>query len=106
MIDSHLHLWTLDTFVAGGVRHYSWLGPQHGALFRSFGEDEARETLDAAGVRGAVLVQADDSVADTESVGVWCCGVDSAGLAGGSGRTVAPLHGSSGLQRCAAPDPR
>ncbi|MET3904705.1 amidohydrolase family protein [Paenarthrobacter sp. 4246] len=68
MIDSHLHVWTLDTFVTGGVQHYSWLGPQHGALFRSFGEDEARETLDAAGVRGAVLVQADDSVADTENM--------------------------------------
>ncbi|WP_309075713.1 amidohydrolase family protein [Paenarthrobacter sp.] len=68
MIDSHLHLWTLDSFVTGGVRHYPWLGPQHGELFRSFGEDEARETLDAAGVRGAVLVQADDTVADTESM--------------------------------------
>lgn len=68
MIDSHLHVWTLDTFVTGGLRHYSWLGPQHGELFRSFGEDEARQTLDAAGVRGAVLVQADDSVADTESM--------------------------------------
>jgi L-fuconolactonase len=68
VIDSHLHLWTLDTFVTGGVRHYPWLGPQHGELYRSFGEDEARETLDAAGVRGAVLVQADDTVADTESM--------------------------------------
>ncbi|VXB86585.1 Putative amidohydrolase family protein [Arthrobacter sp. 9V] len=68
MIDSHLHLWTLDTFVTGGVRHYPWLGPQHGALFRTYGEDEARQTLEAAGVRGAVLVQADDSVADTESM--------------------------------------
>ncbi|MCM0618125.1 amidohydrolase family protein [Paenarthrobacter sp. TYUT067] len=68
MIDSHLHLWTLDTFVTGGARHYPWLGPQYGELFRSFGEDEARQTLDAAGVRGAVLVQADDSVADTESM--------------------------------------
>ncbi|MGF6835262.1 L-fuconolactonase [Paenarthrobacter sp. TE4293] len=68
MIDSHLHLWTVDTFVTGGVRPYSWLGPQHGALFRSFGEDEARETLEAAGVRGAVLVQADDTVADTEAM--------------------------------------
>nr|WP_306422849.1 amidohydrolase family protein [Paenarthrobacter aurescens] len=58
----------MDTFVTGGLRHYAWLGPQHGALFRSFGEDEARETLDAAGVRGAVLVQADDTVADTESM--------------------------------------
>jgi len=68
VIDSHLHLWTVDTFVTGGVQHYSWLGPQHGELFRSFGEDEARETLDAAGVRGAVLVQADDTIADTESM--------------------------------------
>ncbi|MFW0773808.1 amidohydrolase family protein [Paenarthrobacter nitroguajacolicus] len=68
MIDSHLHLWTLDSFVTGGVRHYSWLGPQHGPLFRSFGEDEAHEALDAAGVRGAVLVQADDTVADTENM--------------------------------------
>ena len=68
MIDSHLHLWTLDTFVTGGVRHYPWLGPQHGALFRTYGEDEARQTLEAAAVRGAVLVQADDSVADTESM--------------------------------------
>jgi L-fuconolactonase len=68
VIDSHLHLWTLDTFVTGGERHYSWLRPQHGPLFRSFGADEARETLDAAGVRGAVLVQADDTIADTESM--------------------------------------
>ncbi|ASN21891.1 amidohydrolase family protein [Arthrobacter sp. YN] len=68
MIDSHLHLWTVDSFVTGGVRSYGWLGPQHGALYRSFGEDEARETLEAAGVRGAVMVQADDTVADTESM--------------------------------------
>ncbi|MEV7607416.1 amidohydrolase family protein [Paenarthrobacter sp. NPDC089322] len=68
MIDAHLHLWNLDTFVTGGVRAYSWLGPQHGALYRSFGEDEAREVLDAAGVRGAVLVQADDTLEDTESM--------------------------------------
>ncbi len=68
MIDSHLHLWTLDTFVTGGVRPYSWLGPQHGALFRSYGEDEAHESLVAAGVRGAVLVQADDTEADTEAM--------------------------------------
>lgn len=68
MIDSHLHLWTLDTFVTGGERPYPWLGPQHGALFRSFGEDEAGETLEAAGVRAAVLVQADDTIADTDSM--------------------------------------
>src|SRR4029453_836972 len=68
VIDAHLHLWNLDAFVTGGVRPYSWLGPQHGALFRSFGEDEAGGGLAEAGIRGAVLVQADDTVADTESM--------------------------------------
>ncbi|MGO4250326.1 amidohydrolase [Paenarthrobacter sp. RAF54_2] len=68
MIDAHLHLWNLDAFVTGGVRPYSWLGPQHGALFRNFGEDEAAEALAAAGIRGAVLVQADDTLADTQSM--------------------------------------
>ncbi|WP_426004534.1 amidohydrolase family protein [Paenarthrobacter sp. NyZ202] len=68
MIDAHLHLWSLETFVTGGVRPYAWLGPQHGRLFRSFQEEEAREVLEAAGMRGAVLVQADDTMADTESM--------------------------------------
>jgi L-fuconolactonase len=58
-VDSHLHLWDLST---GG---YRWLGPQHGELFRSFPAAEAAETLAAAGVDRAVLVQADDSVRDT-----------------------------------------
>jgi L-fuconolactonase len=76
MIDSHLHLWDLhleepvdpgqspDRDSAG--RPYSWLGPQHGSLFRSYGETEAHETLVEAGVDGAVLVQADDTLLDTE----------------------------------------
>lgn len=62
LIDAHLHLWKLEPGA------YSWLGPQHGALFRSFGPAEAAGTLDAAGVRGAVLVQADDTLADTEAM--------------------------------------
>lgn len=66
MIDSHLHLWDLDVGSATGA--YAWLGPQHGDLFRSYGAAEARETLAAAGVGGAVLVQADDTLADTESM--------------------------------------
>ncbi|BCW08303.1 amidohydrolase family protein [Arthrobacter sp. NtRootA1] len=68
MIDAHLHLWDLDDSASGGARSYSWLGPQHGALFRSFGSDEAGEVLAEAGIRGAVLVQADDTVADTQSM--------------------------------------
>ncbi|MFJ5958698.1 amidohydrolase family protein [Paenarthrobacter sp. NPDC092416] len=82
MIDSHLHVWDLGPLPepnvgaqpgsgvgsGDGQRPYSWLGPQHGALFRTFGEDEAGTVLEAAGVRGAVLVQADDTVADTHSM--------------------------------------
>lgn len=102
MIDAHLHLWSLDTFVTGGVRPYAWLGPQHGPLFRSFGEDEAREVLGAAGMRGAVLVQADDTVADTENMlGVaarhaWVLGVV------GWVRLDAPSEAAAQLDRFAA----
>lgn len=72
MIDSHLHLWELTPATeqpsgpGAQPRPYSWLGPQHGSLFRSYGEAEAHETLADAGVGGAVLVQADDALADTE----------------------------------------
>jgi L-fuconolactonase len=68
VIDSHLHLWELPAEGPdnNAPRPYPWLGPQHGGLFRSYGEAEALETLDAAGVSGAVLVQADDTVADTD----------------------------------------
>jgi L-fuconolactonase len=80
VIDSHLHLWELGPELGpgpgpsaggpdgGSPRPYAWLGPQHGGLFRSYGEAEARENLDAASVGGAVLVQADDTPADTESM--------------------------------------
>lgn len=68
MIDSHLHLWDLGPGAAVGPRPYAWLGPQHGGLFRSYGEEEAWDTLEAAGVEGAILVQADDTVADTEAM--------------------------------------
>ncbi|WP_457964230.1 amidohydrolase family protein [Arthrobacter sp. D1-29] len=79
MIDSHLHLWDLQSANQpletgrsleqdGAARPYSWLGPQHGALFRSFGEAEAQQTISDAGVSAAVLVQADDTLADTESM--------------------------------------
>lgn len=59
MIDTHLHLWDLER------GSYEWLGPQHGALHRSFHPDEAERELAATGVRSAVLVQAEDSIEDT-----------------------------------------
>ena len=62
VIDAHLHLWDLS---GGG---YCWLGPQHGPLHRSFSAQEAEGELRAAGVDAAVLVQAEDSEADTEAM--------------------------------------
>jgi L-fuconolactonase len=62
IIDSHLHLWDLE---AG---EYAWLGPQHGPLHRSFTAEEAERELADAGVDAAVLVQAEDSEADTRAM--------------------------------------
>lgn len=59
VIDSHLHLWDRR------VSDYAWLGPQHGDLDADFDAERAQRVLSAAGVDAAVIVQADDSVADT-----------------------------------------
>ncbi|KHL13178.1 L-fuconolactonase [Mumia flava] len=61
-IDAHLHVWDL----ASG--DYEWLGPEHGALHRSFTSAEASRQLAAAGVDAAVLVQAADTEADTRTM--------------------------------------
>jgi L-fuconolactonase len=61
-IDAHLHLWDLE---GGG---YGWLRPEHGELYRSFGAEEAGAELTAAGIDAAILVQADDTRDDTESM--------------------------------------
>lgn len=61
-IDSHLHLWKL----APG--RYSWLTQAHGVLYNTFTAEQARGTLSAAGVDQAILVQADDTAADTQTM--------------------------------------
>ena len=58
-IDAHMHVWDLD------VGEYAWLGPQHGPIYRTFTPGQAKVELDAAGLDGAVLVQAEDSARDT-----------------------------------------
>ena len=58
-IDAHLHLWQRD------VSEYAWITPSLGPLFADFGPAEAQAELDAAGIDAAVLVQAEDSAADT-----------------------------------------
>lgn len=59
IVDTHLHLWHL------GRSSYSWLTPQHGDLYRTFAPREAQERLSRAGIERAVLVQADDTIADS-----------------------------------------
>jgi L-fuconolactonase len=61
VIDTHLHLWDL----AGD---YAWLTPAYGPIYRTFTPDEAAAELARAGVDRAVLVQAADTYADTESM--------------------------------------
>ncbi|MGJ6979291.1 amidohydrolase family protein [Aestuariimicrobium soli] len=70
VIDTHLHLWDLGrrTDDPGA---YPWLGPQHGDLFRDHLPAEARQVLDQAGVDRAVLVQAEDSLAETDLMLDW-----------------------------------
>jgi L-fuconolactonase len=58
-VDAHLHLWDL------GVSEYAWLGPEFGALYASWTPEQAALELEAAGMQGAVLVQAEDSRVDT-----------------------------------------
>jgi L-fuconolactonase len=63
LIDAHLHLW--DT----GRLRYEWLQrPGNAAINRTFGFEDFRVRAEAAGVDRAVLVQADDSAADTEAM--------------------------------------
>lgn len=59
-IDSHLHVWTL------GDSPYSWLSSAPVQLRRTFELGEARTHLEAAGVEAVVLVQADDTWAETQ----------------------------------------
>ena len=58
-IDAHLHLWDLS------VSEYSWLGPQFGPLFADWSAEQAGPELRRAGMDGAILVQAEDSLVDT-----------------------------------------
>jgi L-fuconolactonase len=59
VVDAHLHVWDLAR--AG----YPWLGPERGALYATFAPEQAAGELAAHGIRGAVLVQAEDSTAET-----------------------------------------
>lgn len=60
IIDSHLHIWDLS------VSGYEWISPEVHSLYRNFLAPSAHAQLKSAGVQNAILVQADDSISDTE----------------------------------------
>jgi L-fuconolactonase len=60
VVDAHLHLWDLQRSA------YSWITPELGPLHATITAERAHAELTAAGVDSAVLVQAEDSVTDTE----------------------------------------
>lgn len=61
-VDSHLHLWDLS---GGG---YRWVTPDLGALHATFAPEDAAAVLQDGGMDAAVLVQADDTLADTQAM--------------------------------------
>lgn len=59
-IDSHHHLWT----IARG--DYGWLTPALGPIYRDFTTADLEHHLTAAGIDRTIVVQAADTVAETE----------------------------------------
>lgn len=59
-IDSHQHFWT----IARG--DYGWMSPELGPIYRDFGPDDLTPLMEAAGIDKSIVVQAADTVAETE----------------------------------------
>ncbi len=62
VIDAHQHFWNLAEVA------YPWLNAGHGPLFRTFTPEDLEPTLRAHDVRATVLVQAANSLADTDAM--------------------------------------
>ena len=60
MIDAHLHLWQI------GRHDCIWPTPELAAIYRDFGLADVLPQAQAAGITGAVLVQSQESDADTD----------------------------------------
>lgn len=66
VVDAHLHVWRLPR--GPGDSPYAWLTPGLGPLHVDVDADRAGRELAAHGVHRAVLVQADDTLADTAAM--------------------------------------
>ncbi|NRQ35558.1 amidohydrolase family protein [Nonomuraea sp. NN258] len=62
IVDAHQHFWNLETV------DYPWLTPDLGILHRTYGPEDLMPELAAAGVDRTVLVQAADSLAETDAM--------------------------------------
>ena len=62
VIDTHLHVWRRSP------GHYGWLTPEFGKLYDDFPAERVESDVIASGVTGAILVQADDTIADSEAM--------------------------------------
>ncbi|GAA0271929.1 amidohydrolase family protein [Cryptosporangium japonicum] len=62
VVDAHQHFWDVDAL------EYAWLTPEAGPIHRTFTYQELEPQLDACGVDATVLVQAEGSFADTDSM--------------------------------------
>lgn len=60
IIDAHQHVWNLER------SDYHWLGDHLAPINRTVEFEEAREQLTGAGIHATILVQSDDTDADTE----------------------------------------
>ncbi len=59
-IDSHQHFWTLSR------GDYGWMSPELDPIYRDFGPDDLAPLMRAAGIDKSIVVQAADTVAETE----------------------------------------
>jgi L-fuconolactonase len=62
IIDAHQHVWDLSRGC------YDWIGPELGAINRTFTQEQALPLMRRAGVSGVVLVQAADHRVDTDDM--------------------------------------
>jgi len=62
VVDAHQHFWDVDAL------EYAWLTPDAGPIHRTFAYEELEPQLDECGVDVTVLVQAEGSFADTDSM--------------------------------------
>ncbi|WP_140848728.1 amidohydrolase [Paracoccus sp. FO-3] len=77
MIDAHQHFWRLSR------GDYPWPNESVAPIFRDFAPEDLLPLLEAAGVQQTVVVQATDSVAETEYLLEMAGGLDSvAGVVG------------------------